>query len=79
MLDDFREETDDFDLLEEEEEKEEKIPAYSYQEPIQSPQKHFLGMSPIQRFIIAFMVMLMVVIMGTFFLLITEKIVPTFL
>ena len=80
MLDDFREETDGFDFLEEEkEEKEEEAPAYNYQETPQTPPKNFLGMNPVQRLIIAVMLRLMVVIMGTFFLLITEKIVPTFL
>jgi hypothetical protein len=77
MLDDFREEADSFDFLEEE--KEEEAPVSSYRKTSPAPQKRFLGMTPIQRFVIAVLLMLMLIIMGTFFLLITEKIVPTFL
>ena len=36
--------------------------------------KLFLGMTPIQRFVIAIMIMMMACIMGTFLLLVTEKI-----
>lgn len=37
----------------------------------QEPETGFLGMTPIQRFIISFMFFLMVVIIGAFFLLVT--------
>jgi hypothetical protein len=36
----------------------------------------FLGMSPAQRFILALMVFLMVCVLGSFLLLVTQKIVP---
>jgi hypothetical protein len=37
----------------------------------------FLGMSPAQRFMLALLLFLMVCVMGSFLLLVTEKIVPT--
>jgi len=42
------------------------------------PGENFLGMTPVQRFIVALMLFLMVCVTGTFFLLVTEKIVPIF-
>lgn len=39
-------------------------------------QDHFLGMTPVQRFIIAVMLFLMVLISSAFCLLVTEKIIP---
>ena len=52
---------------------------YEYEpEPVMAPepssQKLFLGMTPVQRFVIATMMMLMVVVLGCFFLVITEAI-----
>ena len=90
MLDDFREETDSFDFVEEEDDdvivddgdgddSVESTPEYVYQEPPPVPTKRFMGMTPIQRFVIAVMLLFMVIIMGTFFLLVTDIIVPTFL
>jgi hypothetical protein len=66
MLDDLR---DDAVFLEEEdqfEEKDEKTSA--------GAQTNFLGMTPEQRFVIAVMILLMVCIMGSFFLLITGSV-----
>lgn len=40
---------------------------------------HFLGMTPLQRFIIALMLFLVVLIMSALWLLVTEKIVPPFI
>ena len=70
MLDDLRERASDSDYFSEEE------PAFEYKDeesPSQSKQL-FLGMTPVQRFVIAVMVLMMVCMMGTFFLLVTEKI-----
>jgi hypothetical protein len=66
MLDDLR---GDGEFTEEEEEKD-----YEYQEAVVAvpPQSQFLGMTPVQRFVIAFLLLMMVCILGTFFLLITE-------
>lgn len=41
-----------------------------------APRRYFLGMLPWQRFFIAFMLLIMTCILGTLFLLVTEKIVP---
>lgn len=67
MLDDLRSDAD----FEEEEENE-----YEYQEAEAATaaptQTQFLGMTPVQRFVIALLILMMVCIMGSFFLLITE-------
>lgn len=49
---------------------------YDYQESAaQAPaQAQFLGMTPVQRFVITFMILMMTCILGLFFLLITETI-----
>jgi hypothetical protein len=39
------------------------------------PRKNFLGMTPFQRFIIAFMLLLIVCVLSSFVLLVTEKVV----
>ncbi|HBX70271.1 MAG TPA: hypothetical protein DEH25_13065 [Chloroflexi bacterium] len=66
MLDDLRDSAGF-----EEEEKD-----YNYQEAPApaAAQKQLLGMTPVQRFVIAFMIFMMVCILGSFFLLITETI-----
>ena len=43
------------------------------------PSQPFLGMTPVQRFIIALMLFLMTCLVGSFFLLVTEKVVLPFL
>ncbi len=66
MLDDLR---DDADFVEEDD------TDYEYQEAAGvSPQAQFLGMTPVQRFVIAFLLLMMTCILGLFFLLITETI-----
>jgi hypothetical protein len=66
MLDDLR---DDADFVEEDAD-------YKYQEAAvpAGPQTEFLGMTPVQRFVIAFMILMMTCILGSFFLLITETV-----
>lgn len=38
----------------------------------------FLGMTPFQRFIIVFLLFMLVCVLGSFCLLVTEKIIPPF-
>jgi hypothetical protein len=70
MFDDLRERANESDYFSEEE------PTFEYKDEEASSQSQqlFLGMTPIQRFVIAVMVFMMVCMMGTFFLLVTEKI-----
>ena len=70
MYDDLRNEAG---FLEEEDDDE---PDYEYQEPaaVAKSQTQFLGMTPQQRFVIAVMILLMVCILGSFFLLITGSV-----
>ena len=75
MLDDFREEANkgtDFS----EEETDRNI--YSFDSPPQ-PQGQFLGMSPVQRLVIAILIFLIACLLSTFCLLVTQRIVPPFL
>jgi len=66
MLDDLR---DDADFVDEEEND------YKYRESVDAgTQTTFLGMTPAQRFMIALMIFMMVCILGSFFLLITETV-----
>lgn len=41
--------------------------------------QYFLGMTPVQRFVIAIMILLMTCILSSFLLLVTERIAPPFL
>lgn len=41
--------------------------------------RQFLGMTPVQRFVISLMLLLITCILGAFFLLVMEKVVPPFL
>jgi hypothetical protein len=73
MFEDFRKQTEDAAFPDEEPEA---------QLPIEAPfneDQHFLGMTPVQRFVVALMLLLMIVIVGLLFLLVTSKIVPPFL
>lgn len=65
MLDDLR---DDADFVEEEDELDD-----DYQDvySVRGSKNYFLGMTPVQRFVVAVMILLMVCILGVFFLLIT--------
>lgn len=67
MLEDLRE---DADFVEDDDTE------YEYQESAaRAPaQTQFLGMTPMQRFVIAFLILMMTCILGLFFLLITETI-----
>lgn len=72
MLDELREEASKSPFILEEEaalEFEEQLPP--------RPPKYFLGMSPAQRFFIALMLLMMTCLLGVFFLLVTERVVPS--
>ena len=70
MLDDLREQASEADFFDDEEKTFEYI---DVKEP-RDNQKLFLGMTPVQRFVIAVMILLMVFVMSALFLLVTEKI-----
>jgi hypothetical protein len=63
MLDDFRQQADDIPF----EEEEIRLPP--------RPPKYFLGMTPFQRFVIATMLLVIVCVLSSFALLVTEKVV----
>ena len=72
MLDDLREQAGNMDYFEEEDADTDDDAKISQGSTL------FLGMTATQRFVIAFMILLMICIMGTFFLVVTEKIVLPF-
>ncbi len=69
MLDDLRKEGGEMSFLDEDE----AIPDY---EESDESRRLFLGMTPVQRFVIAVMLLLILCILSTFCLLVTERIVP---
>lgn len=71
MLDDLREEASSTSLFEDDE--------FAYDLETTGSRGLFLGMTAPQRFILAFMLLLMVCVLGTFCLLVTETVVPPFL
>ena len=75
MLDDLREQASDSDFFKGEDDGFE----YSDAKTSRKTTRNFLGMTPIQRFVIAVMILLMVCVMGSFFLLVTEKIYLPFI
>jgi len=70
MLDDLREQASESDFFMGDENDFE----YSDVKISRPTVRHFLGMTPLQRFVIAVMVLLMVCVLGSFFLLVTERI-----
>ncbi len=66
MLDDFREQANTSVFQEEDD---------PNLEPGGQVEKRFLGMTPLQRFLIAVMVLLIISILGVFFLLVAGKMV----
>jgi hypothetical protein len=46
------------------------------QDDIKPPTPRFLGMTPFQRFVIVFLIFMLVCVLGSFCLLVTEKVVP---
>jgi hypothetical protein len=74
MLDDLREQAGETDFIMGDESDFE----YNESSVSSQSQRQFLGMTPVQRFIIAFMILLMACVLGSFFLLVTEKIYLSF-
>ena len=70
MLDDLREQASDSEFYMVDENEFEFNDGKTSRQPV----RLFLGMTPIQRFVIAVMVLMMVCVLGSFFLLVTEKI-----
>lgn len=75
MLDDLREQSDEFDYSGENND------VFEYDSPGGQSARPgmWLGMTPIQRFVIAVMLLMMTCILSTFCLLVTERIAPPFL
>jgi len=76
MLDDLREQASDSDYFDAAD------GTYDFEEIEEQaryvPKRKFLGMTPVQRFVIAVMLLLMTCLMSTFFLLVSEIVVlPT--
>jgi hypothetical protein len=74
MFDEFRRDADDKDLDEAFKEQEEEITP-----PRRLRPRRILGMNGPQRLIIALMLLFMTCLLSFFFLLVTQKIVPSFL
>ncbi|HSQ26876.1 MAG TPA: hypothetical protein VLM80_07105 [Anaerolineales bacterium] len=74
MLDDFRQQANASFL--EEPELEEKNP-----EAVAKPAsgKKFLGLTPVQRLFVALMLLTLTCLLGSLLLLVTEKVVPSFI
>jgi hypothetical protein len=78
MFEEFRSEVGDYSF-EEASETESEQDVYAFKEKAASPKRTFLGMTPVQRFVIAVMILLMTCILSSFFLLVSERITPPFL
>ena len=70
MLDDFREQADTSTMFEDE---------TSDALEIEQKRRPFLGMTPVQRFVIALMLLVIACVLSAFCLIVTEKIVLPFL
>jgi hypothetical protein len=73
MFEDFRKQTEDASFQDEDQTEESPV-----ENPFPEP-RHFLGMTPVQRFIVVLMLLMMTIILGFLFLLVTAKIAPPFL
>lgn len=80
MLDDLREDSGDLDFFDDGEGEGDAY-GYEYNQPRQpvARQPEFLGMTPAQRFVIASMILMIVCLLGSFSLLITQKVYLPFL
>ncbi|NJD58899.1 MAG: hypothetical protein C3F13_03150 [Anaerolineales bacterium] len=68
MFEDFRKQIDDQGFPDDE------TPIAPSQHTPVTDRDHFMGMSPVQRFIVALMLLVMAVILGILFLMVTSKI-----
>lgn len=72
MLDDFRKDA--------EEVKYDELDSQEFTGDLEKPADHrFLGLTPFQRFIIALMVLVIVILLGILWLLVNGKIMPPFM
>lgn len=72
MLDDLRKDADEVDY--------EELGSQEVLEDDDTPVDHrFLGLSPFQRLVIALMVLVIVILLGILWLLVSGKIVPSFM
>jgi hypothetical protein len=71
MFDDLRQQANQSPLGQPEEESD----VYDMKEAPAQPRDRLLGMTPAQRFVIAVMLLMMTVVIGSLFLLVTEKVV----
>ncbi len=67
MLDDFRQQADSSATFDEDD--------YFEAQPKRRP---FLGMTPVQRFVVAMMLLVIACVLGSFCLIVTEKVVLPF-
>jgi hypothetical protein len=72
MFEDFRKQAEEANFLEEDQEELLRV------ETSHDADGRFLGMTPMQRFIVALMVLFMTIILGVLFLLVTSKVVLPF-
>ncbi len=75
MFEDFRKQVEEAAMAAENKEKEPDVPE------VQPPEDegYFLGMTPFQRFIVALLLLIMVLIVGGLFLVVTMKVVLPFI
>jgi hypothetical protein len=78
MFDEFRQEAEE-SSFEDASNAEDEQDVYAFREGPAPQKRSFLGMTPVQRFVIAIMLLLMTCILSSFFLLVTERIAPPFL
>jgi len=72
MFEDFRKQTDESTLASQPPEEDDLREELVFAEP----EQHFLGMTAFQRFALVLLLFIMVAILGAFFLLITDTVVP---
>ncbi len=68
MLDDFRQQADAFSNFDEDENQD--------IEPERRVHREFLGMSPFQRFMVSLLLLVLTLMLGSFWLLVTNRVVP---
>jgi hypothetical protein len=71
MFEDFRKQIEDSSFPNEDQDKAPPV-------EIINEERNFLGMTPVQLFIVAIMLLMMTIILGVLFLLVTGKIAPPF-
>jgi len=72
MFEDFRKQAEEADFSDDDQEAELRV------KTSRNNNGRFLGITPVQRFIIALMLLFMIIILGVLFLMVTSKIVLPF-